>query len=113
MKVYQMTKDNRPVANHFIIHDDQFIFLQSYKVIVARIPLNLETIEDGVVLDKVFYNYSKTTSKYVNFFLHCTSKEREERIKNETYILDYLNPKEAYEWQIIEWKQLQNLTEMK
>lgn len=44
-----------------------------------------------VLLDKKYYNYSKTTVKYRNKFLNETSKDVERKIKSGEYILTDLN----------------------
>ena len=59
---------------------------QSYKHrIVYQAP-------DGkTYLDKIHWNFSKTTSKYRRLFLNETTQETETKIKNGEYILCNLN----------------------
>lgn len=51
-----------------------------------------EKNEKGTFLDEKYYNYSKTTSKYLYQFLGISSKKEVEKgIKNGLYILTNLN----------------------
>ena len=90
MKVSNITNDKgNKVANQFIINDSEYTAFQSYQSIIVK-----TTFENGkrvVYLDSYYYNYSKTTAKYRNQFLGCTSKEVEQRIKEGIYILTDLN----------------------
>ena len=73
------------VPNQFILWTESGKVFQSYNSIIVAIV-------DGIVyLDEVYYNYSRTTSKYRNQFLRRTTKEIEQRIKEGTYILTNLN----------------------
>lgn len=86
MKVSQMTNDKgRAMPNQFIIHTPEAAYFQSYNSIIVK-----TTFEEGkrkVYLDEVYYNYSKTTSKYRNQFLGETTKETEKKIKSGEYEL--------------------------
>lgn len=98
MKVKNMTgsKGNK-VANQFIIEGCTIHFdgwddytegdmFQSYKSnIVFKSP------ESGIFLDKNYWDYSVTTSKYRNQFLGETKKETQAKINDGTYILCNLN----------------------
>ena len=88
MKVYNMvsSKGNK-IANQFIINDEYNNQLfQSYNSIVAKRYTN------GMVeLDKNFWNYSKTTSKYRNMFLNETNQETNFKVKIGVYKLVDLN----------------------
>lgn len=68
-----------------ILDDEGSRYLQSYEVIICKIT------KWGVWLDSVYWNYSKTTSKYRNKFLDETTKETEKKIKSGEYILTNLN----------------------
>ena len=82
-------KSYNNIPNQFIIYDDNKTYFQSYKSIIVKI----ERLEDKVVtyLDPVYYNYSRTTSKYRNAFLGESTKEIESKIKQGVYILQELN----------------------
>jgi hypothetical protein len=82
------TRTGKEVSNQFIIRTDKGIYFQSYKSIIAFIPY-FEPF--NVLLDEVYYNYSRTTAKYRNLFLNLTSKEIEELIKKGDYKLVDLN----------------------
>jgi hypothetical protein len=91
MQVKNMTslKSYNNIPNQFIITDDNKTYFQSYRSIIVKI----ERLEDKVVtyLDPVYYNYSRTTSKYRNAFLGESTKEIESKIKQGVYILENLN----------------------
>jgi hypothetical protein len=91
MQVKNMTslKSYNNIPNQFIIYDDNKTYFQSYKSIIVKI----ERLEDKVItyLDPVYYNYSRTTSKYRNAFLGESTKEIESKIKQGVYILQDLN----------------------
>lgn len=91
MQVKNMTslKSYNNIPNQFIITDDNKTYFQSYKSIIVKI----ERLEDKVItyLDPVYYNYSRTTSKYRNAFLNESTKEIERKIKEGVYILANLN----------------------
>jgi len=91
MQVKNMTslKSYNNIPNQFIITDDNKTYFQSYKSIIVKI----ERLEDKTItyLDPVYYNYSRTTSKYRNAFLGESTKEIERKIKEGVYILENLN----------------------
>ena len=91
MQVKNMTslKSYNNIPNQFIITDDNKTYFQSYRSIIVKI----KRLEDKVVtyLDPVYYNYSRTTSKYRNAFLGESTKEIESKIKQGVYILENLN----------------------
>jgi len=91
MQVKNMTslKSYNNIPNQFIITDDNKTYFQSYKSIIVKI----ERTETGTrtYLDPVYYNYSRTTSKYRNAFLGESTKEIESKIKQGVYILENLN----------------------
>lgn len=82
----QSAKGN-DVPNQFTIHSDLGITFQSYKSIIAFIDNT-----GKVTLDEYYHNYSRTTIKYLNIFLNCTTQEKKDRIKDGTYKLANLNP---------------------
>lgn len=66
MKVYNMEspRTGRPVANQFIIVDDDKLVFQSYDSMIVEYNKKTSTITFGKD-----WNYSKTTAKYRNEFL--------------------------------------------
>ena len=73
------------VANQYIIEGIDTYF-QSYDSIIAK--------DNGLnmYLDRKYWDYSRTTLKYLNQFLGTSSeKEIQERIKSGEYILTDLN----------------------
>jgi hypothetical protein len=73
------------VANQFLIIDGNKTYFQSYRSIIVK-------IEDGqIMLDPVYWNYSRTTSKHRSTFLNESTKETEKKIKEGVYILANLN----------------------
>jgi hypothetical protein len=87
MKITQMIsgQSGRPVANQFEISDNDKRFFQSYNSIIVMID------STGVYLDEVYWDYSKTTSKYRNQFLGDTTAEIKAKIKSGQYKLVDLN----------------------
>ena len=88
MKVFNMvsSKGNK-IANQFIINDkyNNQLF-QSYNSIIAKRYTN------GIVeLDKKYWDYSKTTSKYRNMFLGESNQETNWKVKIGVYKLVDLN----------------------
>lgn len=73
------------VPNQFEIETSEGRMFQSYRSIIAK-------IEHGkVTLDSYYWNYSRTTSKYLSLFLDSTTIETKKRIKDGTYTLANLN----------------------
>ena len=66
MRVYNMesARSGRPVANQFVIVDDNKLVFQSYDSMIVTIDKVTSTITFGRD-----WNYSATTSKYRNQFL--------------------------------------------
>lgn len=95
------------VANQFVITEEGHGALgnftwrktfQSYDSVIAiKTMWPFEAVEKMggkqiyVVLDKTYWNYSRTTSKYRNEFLRETTKETEAKIKSGEYKLENLN----------------------
>jgi hypothetical protein len=82
------------VANQFIIHNDKATFFQSYKSIIVkieRINVGDNTMLTRTILDPVYWNYSRTTSKHRSTFLNESTKETQRKIKEGVYILANLN----------------------
>ncbi|MFA5307543.1 MAG: hypothetical protein WC365_08900 [Candidatus Babeliales bacterium] len=98
MKVRNMTNaKGRAIPNQFIITDDHgFEFFQSYETIIVKRYatgfLNRDGYPEPVIyLDRDAWNYSRTTSKYRNWFLGETTKETKRKIADGTYKLVDLN----------------------
>jgi len=71
--------------NQFIIDSNDGIIFQSYNSIIAIKK------HGKITLDRVYWDYSKTTGKYRNMFLNETKKETERKIKAGIYQLANLN----------------------
>lgn len=67
------------------------VFNGGVESVVSYDKVIVEKRNEGVVLDIKYWNYSKTTSKYLNIFLDCKTVDIKNRIGNGTYILDDLN----------------------
>jgi len=80
-------RSGNPVANQFIIHDDNGnTFFQSYDSVIVKINAN------GIVtLDEDTWDYSVTTTKYRNEFLRENTAETRKKIKSGEYLLANLN----------------------
>jgi hypothetical protein len=74
------------VANQFLIYTEKGVYFQSYDSVIAFKPYT-----GKVQLDTNYWEYSSTTSKYRNIFLHEDKKTTEAKIKNGTYELVNLN----------------------
>jgi len=89
VKVENMTTSSgNSVKNQFVILDtaNRINYLQSYNSIIVKIDQ-----DNKVYLDAKYWNYSTTTSKYRNMYLHETRKETEKKIESGEYILIDLN----------------------
>jgi len=82
------TSSGNSVKNQFVILDtaNRINYLQSYNSIIVKIDQ-----DNKVYLDAKYWNYSTTTSKYRNMYLHETRKETEKKIESGEYILIDLN----------------------
>lgn len=77
-----------PIKNQFILWDDNGnSFFQSYHSIIAR-----RDAGGKITLDRDSWDFSVTTGKYRNLFLHETKQETLKKIKQGIYTLDNLNP---------------------
>ena len=98
MKVENMTgKNGRAIPNQFVLTDDRDTkYFQSYKSIIAKIPINSKFSHDkmyyeSIELDEKYWNYSVTTGRYRNQFLGETRKETQAKIDSGEYVLANLN----------------------
>ena len=73
------------VPNQFTIETDSAIYLQSYESIIAKVE------NDITYLDSKYWDYSRTTTTYLNQFLGEKKKDTEKKIKDGIYILTNLN----------------------
>jgi len=74
------------VKNQIIITNDDGQYFQSYDSIIA-----FKSNENDVILDKMYWNYSNTTSRYLSLFLNESTKRIREKLNTGVYILDNLN----------------------
>ena len=73
------------VANQFLIIDGNKTYFQSYRSIIVK-------IENGqIMLDPVYWNYSRTTSKHRSTFLNESTKETQKKIESGVYVFENLN----------------------
>jgi len=63
------------VPNQYSIETGNSIIFQSYDSIIAEVSRGI------IYLDPVYYNYSKTTSKYLYMFLNMNKKEIQEGLR--------------------------------
>ena len=99
MNVQNMTSSNgNKVANQFIVTDeDTNEYFQSYNSMIAKkVYINIDFGNSNndkiqILLDKKYWNFSNTTSKYRNKFLNETTKETQAKIKSGEYKLVDLN----------------------
>ena len=90
-KVRQLRNSNgNKVANQFVIETDKGTFFQSYGTIIAGFT------NDGLVFDRDYWNYSRTTSRHRNTFTHLDTAETKKRIKDGQIIMESLNPDNHY-----------------
>ena len=83
-------RSGNPVANQYEIETDKYYIFQSYGSVIAK---KERGFLGKVILDPYYWNYSRTTLKYLKQFLrvNLSSKEIEEKIKNGTYKTRNLN----------------------
>lgn len=85
--VENMTSSNgNAIPNQFRIFTPEGVFFQSYNSVIA-----FRSNDGKITLDKYKWDYSTTTGKYRNMFLHETKKETEAKIASGEYALVDLN----------------------
>ena len=90
MKAFNMASSNgRKVPNQIIMYGNGKMYFQSYDVIVAMSETSQNYCQ--TFLDEKYWNYSKTTSTYLNKFLGMTGKQVKDAIKRGGIILTNLN----------------------
>ena len=86
MKVSNMTSNKgNTIANQFIITDGNKEVFQSYNSVIA------ENKGGKITLDEYYWDYSRTTSKYLNQFLNENKAETLAKIESGEYKLRNLN----------------------
>lgn len=86
MKVNNMiSSKGNTVANQFIITDGNKEVFQSYNTVIA------ENRGGQIVLDVSAYDYSRTTSRYLNQFLGHDKAESMAKIEAGVYLVENLN----------------------
>jgi hypothetical protein len=86
IRVKQMQSDSgNPIANQFIINDNGFLYFQSYDSIIAR------KWGSEIILDYNYWDYSRTTSKYLFKFLKEDRKTVRLRVRTGEYKMADLN----------------------
>jgi len=97
LRVMNMTspRTNTPVANQFSIWTNQGWFFQSYNSVIAFVPHKSSDTnipdETKTVLDETYWDYSKTTMKYLARFLRTDAKTIRKNVKAGLYKLTDLN----------------------
>ena len=85
-RAYNLTSDKgNLIPNQIVIRTPKEVIFQSYRSIIAVIK------DDKIYLDRNCWDYSRTTSKYRNKFLHMDTTEIKRAIKNGSIILTNLN----------------------
>ena len=92
MIINNMTSDKgNTIPNQYVIRLDNCDVFQSYETVIAiRYYDYIKYGGDAntkIYLNKDYYDYSKTTSRYRNKFLGLTTKEIEQKIKAKEFIL--------------------------
>ena len=82
---YIKVRNFEDVKNQFIISTNKGTYFQSYNSIIAY------KTKGKTYLDENTWDYSVTTGRYRNQFLHETKKETEKKIASGEYILTDLN----------------------
>jgi hypothetical protein len=83
-------RSGNPVANQYEIESDEFYIFQSYGSIIAY---KERGSQGKIVLDRHYWDYSRTTLKYLKQFLgvNLSKKEIEGYIKQGIYKTNDLN----------------------
>jgi hypothetical protein len=90
IKVANMTSTNgNKIANQFIIEDGDKRIFQSYDSTIASIEYAPQSRE--VLIDPNYFDYSRTTMKYLKEFLGHGIVETRARLSREEYKFKNLN----------------------
>ena len=90
VKQLRSATSGRDIPNQFIITTEDRKIFQSYDSIIA-VKINMGNEKDYIVLDKIYWDYSRTTGKYRNQFLGEDIKTTRKKIKSGEYRLADLN----------------------
>ena len=105
MKAYNMkSNNNNDVTNQIVIKNDKEIIFQSYGTTIGKIKKAVsfsnghnEIVIHDIILDKDYWDYSRTTLKYLNKFIsqythhNTNTKEIRKLINNNIIKLSNLN----------------------
>ena len=94
MRVKNITslRSNKPIANQFKIHYNEWLIFQSYDSIIAVTTDS----KNYILLDEKYSNYSRTTSKYLHQFLAMNRKEIVEKELEGKLIYTNLNESDFF-----------------
>lgn len=82
VKVTRMTgRTGRPVKNQYVIDTNRGSIFQSYATLVAF----REHVTHHVTLDRCYWDYSRTTLKYMNKFLGESTQTIRDKIRSGAY----------------------------
>lgn len=93
MQIFNLTgRTGRPVANQFaIICKDGTRYFRSYNSNICRVEA------DGTItVDSYYWNYNKTTSKYLAQFLETNIYQIRANVEAKIYKMEDLNGTETY-----------------
>ena len=90
VKQLRSATSGRDIPNQFIITTEDRKIFQSYDSIIA-VKIIMDNEKDFILLDKTYWDYSRTTSKYRNQFLGEDIKTTRKKIKSGEYRLVDLN----------------------
>jgi len=79
------------VPNQFEISDCNIDYFQSYETIICKRVWDDFDNDCQIFLDKKFWNYSRTTGKYRNYFLGECVADTRKKIESGEYQLTELN----------------------
>lgn len=82
---FYSSRSGNAVANQYEIYTAKGVYFQSYSSIIA-----LKT-RDSIILDKFYWDYSRTTSKYLRQFTGMYKAEILQKIKSKEIKLRDLN----------------------
>ena len=85
----------RTIPNQYVIKLDNCDVFQSYETVIAIRDYDYVNGKYEVYLNKQYYNYSRTTSRYRNKYLGLTTKEIEQKIKAKEFVLITHNKMES------------------
>jgi hypothetical protein len=90
LKVRNMTTDGGNTApNQFIVIDGGITYFQSYDSIIIKQINSMEGSQ--IYLDAYYWDYSRTTGKYRNYFLSEGISDTRKKIETGEYLLADLN----------------------